>query len=63
MFTVFDSATQELIEVFEDYEDAQMFVLHASDLIPDGGANLSIEPISTAQEWALNNGIELGVLA
>jgi len=63
MYTVYDSLTQELIEVFQDYDSAEMFMLHASDLLADGGANLSIEPISTAQEWALNNGLELGVLA
>lgn len=63
MYTVFDSSTQTLIEVFNDYEDAQMFLLHASDLLPDGGAELSIEPITTAQEWAVDNGLELGVLA
>ncbi len=63
MYTVFDSSTQTLIEVFNDYEDAQMFLLHASDLLPDGGTELSIEPITTAQEWAVDNGLELGVLA
>ena len=59
MFTVFDSLTQTLIETFDDYESAQMFLLHVSDLIADGGAHLSIEPITTVQDWAADNGIVL----
>jgi hypothetical protein len=49
-------------EIFNDYDSAQMFLLHISDEIPDGGANLTIEPISTAQEWAQNNCIVLSAL-
>lgn len=64
MYTVFDSLTQTLIETFDDYESAQMFLLYVSDLIADGGANLSIEPITTVQDWAADNGIVLdGVMA
>jgi hypothetical protein len=59
MYTVFDSVTQTLIETFDDYESAEMFLLHVSDLIADGGANLSIEPITTVQDWAADNGIVL----
>ena len=59
MYTVFDSLTQTLIATFDDYESAQMFLLHVSDLIADGGANLSIEPITTVQDWAADNGIVL----
>jgi hypothetical protein len=36
-----------------------MFLLHVSDLVADGGANLSIEPITTVQDWAADNGIVL----
>lgn len=59
MYTVFDSITETLIGPFNDYESAQMFLLHASDMLMDGGANLSIEPISEPQEWALDNSIAL----
>ena len=62
MYTIWDSVSEENIEIFNDYESAQMFLLHISDEIPDGGANLTIEPISTAHEWAQNNGIKLSVL-
>jgi hypothetical protein len=64
MYTVFDSLTQTLIETFEDYDSASMFLLHVSDLVADGGANLSIEPITTVQDWAADNGIVLdGVMS
>jgi hypothetical protein len=59
MYTIFDGVTETLVEVFNDYESAQMFLLHVSDLIADGGANLTIEPISTVQDWAADNGIVL----
>jgi len=62
MYTIWDSLNEENIEVFNDYESAQIFLLHISDEIPDGGANLTIEPISTAQEWAQNNCIVLSAL-
>ncbi len=64
MYTIFDSVTETLVEVFDDYESAQMFLLHVSDLVEDGGANLTIEPISTAQDWARDNNLSLiGVVA
>jgi hypothetical protein len=59
MYTIYDSITESLVEVFNDYESAQMFLLHQSDNLADGGANLSIEYISTVQEWAMDNGIKL----
>lgn len=62
MYTIWDNVTETLVEVFNDYDSAQMFLLQISDNIADGGANLSIEPISTAQEWAMDNGIVLEAL-
>jgi hypothetical protein len=59
MFTIWDAVTETLVETFNDYESAEMFLLHVSDLIADGGANLTIEPISTVQDWAMDNGIVL----
>ena len=64
MFTIWDEVTSTLVETFDDYESAEMFLLHVSDLLADGGANLTIEPISTVQDWAMDNGIVLnGVMA
>jgi hypothetical protein len=62
MYTIWDSTTETLVEVFNDYESAQMFLLQMSDLIPDGGINLTIEAISTVQDWAMDNAISLGEL-
>ena len=64
MYTIWDEVTETLVETFDDYESAEMFLLHVSDLLADGGANLTIEPISTVQDWARDNGIVLdGVMA
>lgn len=62
MYTIFDSITETLIGPFNDYESAQMFLLHASDGLQDGGANLTIEAISEPQEWAMDNHILLAAL-
>lgn len=65
MYVVFDNITETIIGPFNDYEDAQMFVLHASSItINDYVSDLTIEPVSEPQEWALDNGLEseLGVL-
>jgi hypothetical protein len=62
MYTIWDTLTESLVETFDDYESAQMFLLHISDLVPDGGANLTIEPISTVQDWARDNGIVLDMV-
>lgn len=61
MYTVYDSVTETLIGPFNDYEDAQMFILHASDSLLDGGANLTIESISEPMEWALDNQVALAI--
>lgn len=59
MYVVFDSVTETLIGPFNDYEDAQMFVLHASDILIDGNTSeLTIESVSDPQEWALDNSLE-----
>ena len=65
MYVVFDNITETMIGPFNDYEDAQMFFLHASSItINDYVSDLTIEPVSEPQEWALDNGLEseLGVL-
>jgi hypothetical protein len=66
MYVVFDNMTETIIGPFNDYEDAQMFVLHASGItINDYVSDLTIEPVSEPQEWALDNGLEseLGVIS
>jgi len=63
MYTIYDSLTETLIEVFNDYESAQMFLLHISEELADGGANLTIESITPAQEWAQDNNVTLAALA
>lgn len=66
MYVVFDNMTETIIGPFNDYSDAQMFVLHASGItINDYVSDLTIEPVSEPQEWALDNGLEseLGVLS
>jgi len=63
MYTIYDSLTETLIEVFNDYESAQMFLLHISEELADGGANLTIESITSAQEWAQDNNVTLAALA
>lgn len=62
MYVVFDSVTETLIGPFNDYDSAQMFVLHASDELVDGGANLTIESVSEPQEWALDNSVVIPAL-
>lgn len=56
MYVVWDSLTETIIGPFNDYEDAQMFVLHASDILIDGTtAELTIEPVSEPEQWAQDN--------
>jgi hypothetical protein len=62
MYTIYDSVTETLIGPFNDYESAEMFLLHASDAIVDGGINLTIESISEPEEWAQDNQLQLGAL-
>jgi hypothetical protein len=59
MYVIFDSITETLIGPFNDHESAEMFLLHASDSIQDGGANLTIESISEPEEWAQDNSLQL----
>ena len=64
MYVVFDSVTETLIGPFEAHKDAQMFLLHASDLLVDGNVtDLTIEPISEPQEWAMDNSLDTSVFA
>jgi hypothetical protein len=62
MYTIYDSVTETLIGPFNDYESAEMFLLHASDAVVDGGINLTIESISEPEEWAQDNQLQLGAL-
>jgi hypothetical protein len=62
MYTIMDTLSDELVEVFNDYESAEMFLLHMSDELVDGGASLVIKSITAVQDWAYDNGINLGVL-
>jgi len=62
MYVIFDSLTEALIGPFNDYDSAQMFLLHVSDEVPDGGSNLTIESISEPLEWAQDNSITLAAL-
>lgn len=59
MYVVFDGLTETLIGPFNDYESAQMFVLYASDEI--NGSELTIEPVSEPQEWALDNSVQFAM--
>jgi hypothetical protein len=64
MYVVFDSTTETLIGPFNAYEDAQMFLLHATDILSDGNvADLTIESISEPQEWAMDNSLDTSVFA
>lgn len=62
MYTIYDSVSETLIGPFNDYESAEMFLLYASDEVPDGGANLTIESISEPEEWAQDNSLSLSAL-
>jgi len=53
MCVVWDSVTETIIGPFNSYEDAQMFVLLASDIT----AELTIEPVTEPQEWAMDNSV------
>lgn len=61
MYVLFDSLTETLIGPFNDYESAQMFLLHASEDLADGGGNLSIEPVSEPMEWVQDNQLTMAV--
>jgi hypothetical protein len=63
MYVIFDSLTETLIGPFNDYESAQMWLLYASEDLPDGGANLTIESISEPMEWAQDNHLSMSVSA
>ena len=62
MYTIYDSVSETLIGPFNDYESAEMFLLYASNEVPDGGANLTIESISEPEEWAQDNSLSLFAL-
>ena len=61
MYVIFDSTTETLMGPFNDYESAEMFALYASEDMIDGGASLTIEPITEPAEWVLDNGISMSV--
>ena len=62
MYTIYDNINEELVGIYNDYESAQMFLLHISDYLLDGGSNLTIEPISEPEEWASSNAIDIKAL-
>lgn len=61
MYVIFDNVNEELLGPFNDYESAQMYLLYASDGLPDGGESLTIEPVTDPSEWALNNSLTMGI--
>jgi hypothetical protein len=61
MYVIFDSLTETLIGPFNDYESAQMFLLHASEDIADGGEHLTIESISEPMEWVQDNQLTMAI--
>jgi hypothetical protein len=61
MYFLYDSTTGENIGPFNDYESAQMFLLYASEDLPDGGASITIESVTEPEEWAMNNGINMAI--
>lgn len=61
MYVIFDGLTETLIGPFNDYESAQMFLLHASEDIADGGENLTIESVSEPMEWVQDNQLTMAI--
>ena len=61
MYVLFDSVTETLIGPFDDYESAQMFLLHASEDLDDGGENITIEPVSEPMEWVQDNHLNMAI--
>jgi hypothetical protein len=61
-YVVYDNVANTNIGPFDDYETAEMFVLHASHSMLDEGECLSIEPVSEPTDWALDNGIYIDAL-
>lgn len=57
MCVLVDSVTQELIGPFDDYESAEWYMLFYSHELADGGANLTINPLSEPTAWARENGV------
>lgn len=61
MYVLFDSTTETLIGPFNDYESAQMFLLHASEDLADGGENITIESVSEPMEWVQDNQLSMAI--
>lgn len=58
-YVVWDALTETIIGPFPSYEDASMFILHAQEILIDGNTSeLTIEPISDPQDWALDNSLD-----
>jgi len=58
MYVIFDAMT---VGPFNDYESAQMFVLYSSEDLFDGGESLTIEPVTEAAEWAMDNNLNMAI--
>lgn len=61
MYVLFDSLTETLIGPFNDYESAQMFLLHASEDLEDGAENISIESVSEPIDWIQDNQLTMAI--
>ena len=61
MYVLYDSLTETLIGPFNDHESAQMFLLHASEDLEDGAANITIESVSEPMEWVQDNQLTLAI--
>jgi hypothetical protein len=60
MYIVYDSITGDNIGPFFSFDDAQMFLLEADDLVTNlGQAELEIQQVFEAQEWAMNNAVDM----
>ena len=61
MYAIFDDMTETFIGPFNDYESAQMFLLHASEDLIDGGESLTIEAITDPMEWVQQNSLSMAI--
>lgn len=60
MYIVYDSITGDNIGPFFSHDDAQMFLLEADNLVTNlGQAELEIQQVFEAQEWAMNNAVDM----
>lgn len=58
-YIIYDGETGDNIGPFDDYEAAEIFMLHASNQMFNQGESLSLQPLNDTVEWCLDNGIVL----